>query len=241
MIDANSVSSTNVVTLNGTAEANSTVTVFDGATQLGTATANASGAWSYSTAALANGSHSFTATDADAAGNTSAASSVLNLTLTAPVIPVNLVANGSFETGDFTGWTLGGNYVLFRQAHRLTSIANLKAVSSPPPWAPWARMATLSQTLQTTAGQQYTLSFWLANQLRARRLHRQMERYDPVGADQCAGAGLHAIHLHSHCNRTDFRPGIRRPPRSVALEFGQHLSDSARYTGGSGAGQRHYE
>ena len=108
VISSNSVSSTNVVTLNGTAEANSTVTVFDGTTQLGTATANASGAWSYATAALSAGSHSFTATDTDAAGNTSAASSALNLTLTAP--PVNLVANGSFETGDFTGWTLGGNY-----------------------------------------------------------------------------------------------------------------------------------
>ena len=56
------------------------------------------------------GSHSFTAKDADAAGNTSAASSALNLTLTAPVTPVNLVANGNFETGNFTGWTLGGNY-----------------------------------------------------------------------------------------------------------------------------------
>ena len=32
--------------VNGTAEANSKVTVFDGATALGTATANASGAWS---------------------------------------------------------------------------------------------------------------------------------------------------------------------------------------------------
>ena len=84
MISSNSVSPTNVVTLNGTAEANSTVTVFDGTTQLGTATANASGAWTYATAALPNGSHSFTATDTDAAGNTSGASAAVNLTLNAP-------------------------------------------------------------------------------------------------------------------------------------------------------------
>ena len=83
MISSNSVSPTNVVTLNGTAEANSTVTVFDGTTQLGTATANGSGAWSYATAALPAGNHSFTAKDTDAAGNTGAASSTLNLTLTA--------------------------------------------------------------------------------------------------------------------------------------------------------------
>ena len=102
VISSNSVSPTNVVTLNGTAEANSTVTVFDGTTQLGTATANTSGAWSYATAALPAGNHSFTAKDADAAGNTSAVSSTLNLTLTAAAI--NLVAqttswsNFSFPT-----------------------------------------------------------------------------------------------------------------------------------------------
>src|SRR5579872_5117421 len=25
------------------------------------------------------------------------------------LVPSNLIANGGFETGDFTGWTLGGN------------------------------------------------------------------------------------------------------------------------------------
>ena len=52
VISSNSVSSSNV-TLTGTAEANSTVTVFDGTTKLGTATANASGAWTYTAAGLA--------------------------------------------------------------------------------------------------------------------------------------------------------------------------------------------
>ena len=51
-----------------------TVKVFDGTTQIGSATANGSGAWTYTTAALANGAHSLTATATDAAGNTSAAS-----------------------------------------------------------------------------------------------------------------------------------------------------------------------
>ena len=163
VISNNSVSSSNVVTLNGTAEANSNVTVFDGTTQLGTATANASGAWSYSTAALPSGSHSFTATDMDAAGNTSVASSPLNLTLSTPVTPVNLVSNGSFETGNFTGWTVGGNFgatiwgpqtSVDGHAESGQFAANIGAMGSD---------ATLSQTLQTTAGQQYTLTFWLAN------------------------------------------------------------------------------
>ena len=55
-----------------------TVKVYDGATLLGTATANGSGAWSYTTGALANGAHSLTATATDAAGNTSAASAALS-------------------------------------------------------------------------------------------------------------------------------------------------------------------
>src|SRR5262249_331095 len=84
LIGGNSVSPTNVVTLSGTAEAKSTVTVFDGTTPLGTATASTSGVWSFGTAPLSAGNHSFTAKDADAAGNTSAASSTLNLTLTTP-------------------------------------------------------------------------------------------------------------------------------------------------------------
>ena len=53
------------------------MTVYDGQTVLGTTTANASSAWSYTTGTLANGSQIFTATATDAAGNTSAASNAV--------------------------------------------------------------------------------------------------------------------------------------------------------------------
>ena len=59
--------------LSGTAVANSAVKVFDGATQIGTATANGSGAWTFTTATLTNAAHSFTATATDAAGNSTTA------------------------------------------------------------------------------------------------------------------------------------------------------------------------
>ena len=64
------ITNDNTLTLTGTAEANSTVKVFDGATLLGTATANGSGAWSFTTGTLSKAAHSFTATATDAAGNT---------------------------------------------------------------------------------------------------------------------------------------------------------------------------
>jgi hypothetical protein len=60
--------------LSGTAEANSKVAIYDGTTQLGTAMANGSGAWSFTSGALAVGLQTFTATAMDAAGNISQAS-----------------------------------------------------------------------------------------------------------------------------------------------------------------------
>src|SRR5207248_873489 len=68
------ITSDSTLALTGTAGANATVKVYDGATLLGSATANGSGAWSYTTAALSNATHSLTATATDAAGNTGAAS-----------------------------------------------------------------------------------------------------------------------------------------------------------------------
>ncbi len=93
------ITNDNTLTLTGTAEANSTVKIFDGATLLGTATAAANGTWSFTTAALTNGAHSFTATDTDAAGNTSAASAALSVTIdtTAPIAPA--IASFSTDSG----------------------------------------------------------------------------------------------------------------------------------------------
>jgi uncharacterized protein (TIGR03382 family) len=80
-------------TITGTAEANSSVKVFIGATLVGTVTADAQGAWTYtltSGQALAEGSYAATATATDAAGNTGPASAANNFTvdITAPAAPV---------------------------------------------------------------------------------------------------------------------------------------------------------
>src|SRR5262249_56012817 len=54
---------------------------YDGATVLGTATANGSGAWTFTTGTLADATHSLTARASDAAGNMGAASTALSVTI----------------------------------------------------------------------------------------------------------------------------------------------------------------
>ncbi|MDO3510289.1 Ig-like domain-containing protein, partial [Ralstonia pseudosolanacearum] len=88
--------------LTGTAEANRTISIFDGTTLLGTTTADASGNWTFTpTTALTDGSHSLTATATDAAGNVSAASSAFPLTVdtAAPAAPVLNPSNGTALSG----------------------------------------------------------------------------------------------------------------------------------------------
>ena len=156
------------VTLTGTAPDGSTVTVSDGgATALGTTTASSTGAWSFTTADLSAGSYAFTATDTTSAG-TSAASSAFDVTVTSSSPPPsgsNLVANGNFATDNFTDWTIGGNYTSTTYGPEIfidtdaeggsTYAAGMGSVSSD---------GTLSQTIATTAGDTYTLSFWLQNE-----------------------------------------------------------------------------
>lgn len=91
-------------TLNGTAEANSAVSIFDNGALVATVNANASGNWSWTpTAALGQGSHAYSVSAADAAGNVSAASpsTTIIVDTIAPGAPGNLVINatGSRVTG----------------------------------------------------------------------------------------------------------------------------------------------
>jgi hypothetical protein len=110
------ITSASVLTLTGTAEAGSTVKIFDGATQIGTVKANASGAWSFTTTELSNATHKFTATATNSAGNTSSASPRLNVKVKAtgasPPSPTPSggapLVKGSFEaTSEGGGERLG--------------------------------------------------------------------------------------------------------------------------------------
>lgn len=78
------ITSDNTPTLSGVVEAHATVQVYEGTTLLGTATADAYGLWFAtlgSPTPLAEGKHNLTVRQVDRAGNASAASSALELTI----------------------------------------------------------------------------------------------------------------------------------------------------------------
>jgi hypothetical protein len=155
--NTNGMDTTNSIKLTGTA-ADGTVTVLDGTTTVGTVPVT-NGAWTITENNAANGVHTFTATDTDANG-ISLASSAFSVTVNVPSPPpsTNLVVNGGFETGDFTGWTIGpyqpDQTIITTNSHFGTYAAAL---------GPASGLGSLSQTLATTSGQHYTLDFWLAN------------------------------------------------------------------------------
>ena len=71
----------NQLVLTGTAEGDSTVNIYEDNALIGTAAANGVGAWSFSAGVPASGTHSFTATDTNAAHNTSPSSSALTVSI----------------------------------------------------------------------------------------------------------------------------------------------------------------
>ena len=137
-------------TLSGTAEANATVRIYDGITLVGTVTADASGNWTLpqTTTTLTQGTHNFTATATDAAGNTSVASTVTTITVdtTAPTAPTGTFnADGSVLTGNAEA----GSTVSIRLADgsTVTAIAGSNGTYSYT----FTNKQTEGQTLQITA------------------------------------------------------------------------------------------
>jgi large repetitive protein len=88
-------------TFTGTAEADATVKLYDGATQVGSATADGSGHWSITSATLSDGAHSISAVATDAAGNAGPASAAASVTIdtSAPAAPAVPTLTAGSDTG----------------------------------------------------------------------------------------------------------------------------------------------
>jgi VCBS repeat-containing protein len=96
-------------TLTGTAEAGATITLYDGATVIGTGVATG-GVWSIPISGLASGTYQITAIARDAAGNVSNASSPLVVTIDADA-PIAIPAN-STPADDVTNLAPDSNIIL---------------------------------------------------------------------------------------------------------------------------------
>ncbi|MGS6269443.1 Ig-like domain-containing protein, partial [Enterobacter hormaechei] len=98
--------------LTGTAEAGSTVTIYDNGIAIGTAVVGSNGSWSFTPSVnLSEGSHQLTVRATDVAGNTGLASPVFTVTVdvTAPQTPSGFIINddtgvlkGAIGAGQFT-------------------------------------------------------------------------------------------------------------------------------------------
>jgi Ca2+-binding RTX toxin-like protein len=142
--------------LKGTAEASSTVKIFDADKQIGTATANSSGAWSFEATDLANGGHNFTSKAMDAAGNTSSASAVSGITVSAPT---STPTSASIDfTNVYEGWndtaTIKGTANPYTQIKLLDGTQSLGSVKAGSDGSWSFKTSALSDTVHTFSAQQ---------------------------------------------------------------------------------------
>ncbi|MBW8686961.1 Ig-like domain-containing protein [Chitinophaga rhizophila] len=101
------VTNNNTPTITGTAEANSTVTIYSGTIVAGTLTATSSGTFSYTFTTLADGVYAVSATATDAAGNVSPRSNVLNITVDTQTPPAPIVVSRTTPANDNTPTVIG--------------------------------------------------------------------------------------------------------------------------------------
>ncbi len=137
------------VTFSGTAEANSTVKVISnkgGTTPLGTTTTNGSGAWSFTTGALADGVYPITATATDRAGNISNVSATFTVTIDTQPIGTPIIMSVTPDTGivgdgvtsatvlTIHGTGMAGNTITLHQVESNTDYATTPTIDSSGNW-----------------------------------------------------------------------------------------------------------
>jgi hypothetical protein len=75
----------------------------------------------------------------------------------------NLIVNGGFETGDFTGWTLGGNTAGTFVGPPFDGVGHAFSGEHAAVLGAIGSVGTLSQTFATVPGTLYELTLWGSN------------------------------------------------------------------------------
>jgi len=86
--------------------------------------------------------------------------SLVLVMLSGVALSQNIVTNPGFETGNFSGWTNSGNTGF---TSVITSPSSVHSGTFAASFGPIGSLGYLSQTLTTTPGGIYDLSFWLKN------------------------------------------------------------------------------
>ena len=86
--------------IKGIGQASTVVTIKEGGTTLGTTMADSTGAWSFTPAGLAEGTHTLTATQTDLVGNTGTATLSFTLDRAPPAVSMALVSDTGSSSSD---------------------------------------------------------------------------------------------------------------------------------------------
>jgi hypothetical protein len=168
-VQGDDITNVTTPTITGTGIAGETIALYSGTIVVGTGTVGSDGSWEIATATLLAGSHILTATETDVAGNVSAASGTLALTIetTIPADPASLTlapASDSGAPGDditnvitpqITGTGIAGETVTLYDG---ATIIGTGTVANDGTWAITATMAlaaggnTLTATESDGAG-----------------------------------------------------------------------------------------
>src|ERR1700683_3308162 len=82
------------------------------------------------------------------------------VTAWSPLAHADLITNGGFETGDFSGWSAGSEvFIDTTFPNSGCCDAAFEASSSDP-----TANGTLSQSIATTVGESYTLNFYVVDE-----------------------------------------------------------------------------
>jgi hypothetical protein len=261
----NSYDNDGIFTLSGTAEANSTVTIFEGTTSKGTTQTDTQGNWSKALSGVADGSHTYTAKATDAAGNISALSNARTLTVDTTPPDVNNVSPASGTTGVSPTTNVT---VTFSEAMNSTSISDQTftlsksgtLVSAQVTYDENSRTATLNPAADLQAGATYDVK--IANSVKdlAGNTLVQEETWsftvespppltitpNPLdftpGSRLCSGTVTKTVSITNNtANQVDLYPSVTNATYSVAgdvlhIASGKSLDLSVSWTAPAGAG-----